>query len=147
MSATDLVAASRNRSVVGRFAGHRAAAGRLSLESATVERRELPGLAGRVDAVGQPAVVSSDWYVGARDQADLVLTYQLRADARGDFVLRAVKTDAGAEGRGVTLSLVAELMEDEVLVAVDAATSQDPRERGVAMRILGEALEQFRAGA
>jgi hypothetical protein len=134
-----LVAATRNRALVGRFAGHQAAAGRLARESGTVERRALPGL------VGQDHYAGTEWYVDARDEDYLVRTYGLRSDARGDFVLRAVKTDDRLDNDGVTLHLVMALMtDDDVLTALDSATSEDPRERGVSMRLLDDALDRFR---
>jgi hypothetical protein len=134
-----LVAAGRNRALVGRFAGHPAAASRLARESDIVKRRALPGL------VGRDIGAERDWYVDAREEDYLVRAYGLQSDARGDFVLRAVTTDRLSDNEGVTLRLVAALMTDDVLTAMDSATSEDPRERGVAMRILDDALDRFRA--
>ena len=63
--------------------------------------------------------------------------YGLRSDAGGDFVLRAVQTEHRLSEDGVTFHLViALMMDDDVLTALDSATSEDPRERGVAMRVL-----------
>ncbi len=134
----DLVASTRNRAVVGRFNGHQSAAGRIAGDSSTVERRALPGL------VGRDHHVETDWYVEARDENHLVRSYGLRSNARGDFVLRAVKTEDMSHERGVTLELVIALMVGDVLTALDSATSEDPRERGVAMRVLDDALDRFR---
>ncbi|MGA8256681.1 MAG: hypothetical protein WB767_08915, partial [Nocardioides sp.] len=133
----DLVAATRNRALVGRFTGHQSAAGRLG-ESSAVERRALPGL------VGQDRHAGTDWYVDSRHEDHLVQTYGLRPNPRGDFVLRAVKTEDRPEAEGVTLDLVVALMLDDVLAALDSATSEDPRERGVATQVLDDVLYRFR---
>ena len=138
LGSDDLVAATRNRAVVGRFTGHQSAAERIVGDSSTVERRALPGL------VGQNQRVETDWYVDARDEDHLVRTYGLRSNARGDFVLRAVETEDLLGKGGVTLHLVTALMMDDVLTALDSATSDDPRERGVAMQALDDALARFR---
>ena len=134
----DLVAATRNRALVGRFTGHQSAAGRLAGDSRTVARRALSGL------VGQDHHAGTDWYVDARDEDYLVRTYGLRSSARGNFVLRAIKTEDRLDKDGVTLHLAIALMMDDVLTALDSATSEDPRERGVAMRVLDDALGKFR---
>ncbi|MEP7021761.1 MAG: hypothetical protein ABI808_14015 [Pseudonocardiales bacterium] len=142
IDAAALVAATRNRARVSRFSGHESAAGRLSTERNTITRLALPGL------VEQRPDVETDWYVDARDEARLVRTYALRPDVRGRFVLRFVKTEDHAGDVGLTFDLVASLVaDDEVLTALDSATSDDPRERGVAVRVLDETLERFRAHA
>ncbi|MCW2751477.1 MAG: hypothetical protein JWR83_2587 [Aeromicrobium sp.] len=138
MGSDDLVAATRNRALVSRFTGHRSAVGRLAGDSSTVERRALPGL------VGRDHHAETDWYVDARKEDYLVRTYGLRSNARGDFVLRAVKTEDRLDRDGVNLHLVISLMMDDVLTALDSATSEDPRERGVAMQVLDDALDRFR---
>lgn len=70
----------------------------------------------------------------------------MRAAPSGTFVLRCVETDAEAAGTGVTMDLVNTLMaRGNVLTAVEAAASGDPRERGVALRFLKESLDRFRA--
>jgi hypothetical protein len=136
-----LVAATRNRAVVRRFAGHDAAAGRLTRDSRTVARRALPRL------VDRGHHVETDWYVGARDVEDLIQSFGLRPDPRGRFVLRSVATGDPVKGE-VTLGLVHALMkDDDVLSALDSATSDDPRERGVATRVLDDALGRFRGDA
>ncbi len=137
LDSADLVAATRNRALIGRFAGHPAAADRLSRESSTVKRRELREL------VGKNQNAETDWYVDAREENYLVRTYGLHADARGNFVLRAVATEDRQGNDGVTLQLVTALMDEDVLTALDSSTSEDPRERGVAMRILDDALDRF----
>jgi hypothetical protein len=93
--------------------------------------------------VGPDDEAQRDWYVDAREEDHLVRTHGLRSDARGDFVLRALETDDHVDNAGVTLDLVAALMQGDVLTALDSATSEDPRERGVAMRILDDALDRF----
>ncbi len=135
-----LVAGTRNRAHVGRFAGQQTAAGRLAAEPGTVGRRALPGL------VGQRQDAETDWYVDARDEDQLVRTYGLHFDVRGNFVLRAVETENHLDNDGLTLGLVATLMmKDDVLTALDSATSEDPRERGIATRALDDALARFRS--
>ena len=134
----DLVASTRNRAAVSRFTGHQSATGRIAGDSSTVERRALPGL------VGQDQRAQTDWYIDARDEDYLVRTYGLRSNARGDFILRAVETEDLLNKRGVTIQLVIGLMMDDVLTALDSATSDDARERGVAMRVLDDALDRFR---
>ncbi len=141
INSNDLVAASRNRAVVGRFAGHQVTASRIGGEPSTVERRALPGLVG-VDYQAQ-----RDWYVDVRYLHDLVRTYGLLSESSGDFVLRAVATDDPHDREGVTIKLVGELMQGDVLAALDAATSEDPRERGIAVRTLDDALKRFRDDA
>lgn len=140
MGSSDLVAATRNRALVSRFTGHQSAVGRLAGDSRTIARRALPGL------VGQNHHAETDWYVAARDEDYLVRAYGLRSNSRGDFVLRAVKTEDRLDKDGITLNLVIALMVDDVLTALDSATSEDPRERGVAMRLLDNALDRFRGG-
>lgn len=139
IDAAALAAATRNHALVARFTGHDAAASRLAREPNTVRRRALPGLAG----LRQNA--ETDWYVDARDEDHFVRTYGLRADPRGTFVLRTVETDDRLDNDGVTLDLVATLMmEEDVLTALDSTTSEDPREQGVAKRILDDVLARFR---
>lgn len=139
IDSADLVAATRNRALIGRFTGHTAAVDRLRREARTVDRRALRGL------VAQSHDTQADWYIDSRDEDFLVRTYGLRSDARGNFVLRAVNTKDRLENDGVTLDLVATLMsDDDVLTALDSAISEDPRERGVAMSVLDEALDRFR---
>jgi hypothetical protein len=135
-----LVASTRNRALVRRFAGHDAAAVRLARDPRTVGRRVLRGV------VGHGQHVEGDWYVGAPDLKDLMLAYGLRADPGGNFVLRSVATGDPAHG-AVALDLVRELMTDDVLTALDSATSADPRERGAATRALDDALARFRGDA
>lgn len=79
-----------------------------------------------------------------RDLDRLVRTYSLRPHVRGNLVLRAVHTGDRLDGEGVSLDLVRTLMDNDVLVALDAATSEDPRERGVATRMVSDALTRFR---
>lgn len=138
IDAPALAAVTRNHALVTRFTGHDAAAGRLARECRTVRRRALPGLA------VQPQDAESDWYVDARDHDHFVRTYGLRADPRGTFVLRAVETD-DLDNAGVgLLGLIATLMvKADVLTALGSITSQDPREQGVAKRILTDALTRF----
>lgn len=141
INAARLVAATRNRALVDRFAGHSSATERLSAESCTINRRALRGLASRSPDV------AGDFYLDVRDQGRLVRTYSLRPHARGNIALRALITDDVADDDGITLNLVRSLMQDaDVLPALDAATSEDPRERGVAFQILDDALSRFGQG-
>ena len=139
IESVDLVAATRNRALIGRFTGHQSAVGRLTSESSTVKRRTLPGL------LAKSHHAETDWYIDAREEHKLVRKYGLRSDAGGDFVLRTVQTEHRLNEDGVTFHLViALMMDDDVLTALDSATSEDPRERGVAMRVLDDALNRFR---
>lgn len=134
-----LVAATRNRAVMGRFAGHSSAVERLARARRVVVRRALPGI------VDSGAVGSVDCYIDARDEREIVAKYGLRADGRGTFVLRGVKAQEESDDLGLTMAMVKTVMAaSTVLTALDSAVAEDPRERGVALRLLNDALAQFR---
>lgn len=132
-----LVSATRNRARVGRFAGHQAVARRLDREAGAWARRALPQL------VSPGHVEEGDWYVDGRHVAHLIERYGLVPDIGGPYTLRVVETDDD-----VTPELLADLIgHADVLAALDAATTRDPRERGVAIRNLDDVLAEFqRAG-
>jgi hypothetical protein len=128
-----LVSATRSRAEVTRFAGHEAVARRLDREAGTWARRALPQL------VAPGHAGHTDWYVDARRMDHLVERYGLLPDIRGQYTFRLVETD-----NDVTYDRVADLVQSDVLTALDAASGGDPRERGVATRLLDDALAAFR---
>lgn len=139
MNAEQLVAAARNRALIGHFSGHPAVVARLHADSRTVAQRSLPGLTllGTV----------TDWYIERRDERCLVNEYGLQANPAGDLVIRAVDTNPYLSFPAIDLTDVADLIDRGVLTALDAATSPDPRESGVAKRLLSDALGGFRSDA
>lgn len=139
MNAKQLIAAARNRALIGHFNGHPAAVDRLHADTRTVAQRSLPGL-----STGSAA---TDWYIAARDESGLINEYGLQANPAGDLVLRAVNTDLYLGFPAVTLTDVANLITRRVLTALDAATSPDPRESGLAKRLLDDAVDGFRSHA
>lgn len=127
MEVDDLVAGTRNRATVRRYRGHPAAASRIREDLRLFDRSVL----GLVTVTDEGA----DGYVATQAESLLVERYSLRASSRGNFVLRATDFD---------LDEVARLGADSpVLVALDSASSTDPREREVARRALEQHLEQF----
>lgn len=123
----DLVTRMRDRAQVHTFEAHRAALPRLRDTVATTNTRVL----GITDAVGE----SIDGYVSADDLDSLVRTLGLRADVSGPVTLRVT---------GFDFDRARVLVDTSVVAALDAATSIDPRLRGVGRRILGELLESYR---
>lgn len=117
----------RDRAQVRIYAAHRAAIPRLRDVAALVDMRAL----GVTDTVGE----GIDGYVAAHDLDDLVQTLGLRADAGGAVTLRVTAFD---------FDRVHGLVDTSVAAALDAATSTDPRLRGVGRRALGELLETYR---
>lgn len=117
----------RDRATVRVYDGHPSAAERLR-EDLVVASRSRLGLVETNTGV--------DGYLATHRLETLVRRYALREDAAGSFILRAT---------GFDLDLVAHLTtHSDVLAAVDAATSLDPRERGAGERALASALERFR---
>ena len=123
----DLVTRMRDRAQVHTFEAHRAALPRLRDHVATTNMRAL----GITDAVGE----SIDGYVAVHDLDALARTLGLRADASGPVTLRVT---------GFNFDRVRALVGTSVVAALDAATSTDPRLRGVGRRTLGELLESYR---
>ena len=124
---TELTVRLRDRAVVTTCSGHRSVAERLRAELVIPGRQRL-GL------VEDETVL--DGYVHADQFADLVRRYRLIEDPAGPIVLRSTPTD---------IDFVRYLAAfNRTLAAVDAATSLDPRERGVGERNLLSRLELFR---
>jgi len=135
MEAGELVAATRDRARRCRYAGHESALGRIRADGRAVEVRSVPGLAGRT------STSPLECYVDDALVEELVSRFRLEQDVRGNMVLLSVRSDADGLGeRGVSMDLVRSLMDGEILPAIDAATSEDPRERGLALDVLDESL-------
>lgn len=124
---SDLVARLRDRAAIGIYSGHRSAVVRLRDELVAVDR----GALGLVDDANRV-----DGYLAVDALAATVRRFGLREDANGAITIRATGFDLAVVERLATASAVA--------TAVDAATSLDPRERGVGERALALALERFR---
>lgn len=129
MSAEELVARSRNRAVVHRYAGHPSAVGRV--RAATVSTHLVARRLGLAD------VSAVDAYVGADEFDEVVRSHALVRDASGAFTLRATT---------MAIDVVGDLVSNgEVVAALDLAESLDVRERSVGTKALQDALESFRA--
>ncbi len=124
---TELTIRLRGRATVTTWSGHRSVIERLRKELVIPGRQRL-GL------VEDDTIV--DGYIHADRIADLVRRYRLSEDTNGSITLRSTYMDIdfitylGAFSR--------------TLAAVDAATSLDPRERGVGEQVLARRLELFR---
>ena len=124
---TELAIRLRDRATVTTWSGHRSVIERIRKELVVPGRRRL-GL------VEGDAIV--DGYIHADRIADLVRRCRLDEDATGSITLRYTHMDMDF------ISYLAAL--NRTLAAVDAATSLDPRERGVGERVLVRRLELFR---
>jgi hypothetical protein len=123
----DLVSRCRDRAAVRTYSGHRSVLDRLRGQI-VVPNSEGLGLA--------PAG-GLDGYLAAGDAPGAVRRFALREDPAGTITLRAT---------GFVPDTVARLARaGPVLAALDAASSLDPRVRGVGRRALGDALDSFRA--
>ena len=125
--ADDLLTRMRDRARVHTYLAHRAALSRLRGRLATTNLRQL----GITDAVDD----SVDGYLAETDLDKAVRTLGLRADASGTVVLRTT---------GFDFDRVRDLVATTTVAALDAATSTDPRLRGVGRRALSELLEAYR---
>ncbi len=123
----DLLTRTRDRARVRTFEAHRAALPRLREVVAVSNTRAL-GLTDAVDA-------SMDGYVAASDLDKISRDLSLRADPTGTVTLRVT---------GFDFERVRALVDTSVVAALDAATSTDPRLRGVGRRALAESLEAYR---
>lgn len=121
--ADDLLTRMRDRAQIHIFAAHRAALPRLREQIASTDLRLL-GITGAVDD-------SVDGYLAEAALDDTVRTLGLRADAGGAVIVRTTRFDFGR---------VRDLVATTTVAALDAATSTDPRLRGVGRRTLGELL-------
>lgn len=123
----DLLRRLRERARVHTYSAHRAAIPRLR-DHVVPSSLRLIGITAVVDD-------SVDGYLAADDLDGLVRVLGLRADPHGPVVLRTTEFDFDRVRRLVATTTVA---------ALDAATSTDPRLRGVGRRVLGELLEAYR---
>ena len=128
--ADDLLTRLRDRTRVHTFLAHPAAHTRL---------RELivPSDYGLVGLSGASAA-QVDGYLPEADLDTVVHDHALRADVSGTVVLRTT---------GFDVDQVRALVATPTVAALDAATSTDPRVRGVGLRVLVERLESFRVHA
>lgn len=123
----ELLTRMRDRERVHTFEAHRAALPRLR---ALIVSTNL-SLLGITDAVDD----SVDGYLTEADLDDLVRTLGLRAATSGAVVVRTT---------GFDFARVRDLVATSTVAALDAATSTDPRLRGVGRRALDELLEAYR---
>lgn len=123
----DFVARTRNRAVVHTYTGHPSAIERLIHDMATTDHAKL--------GLTPNPTERADGYLDAATLDSTVTFLGLREDPQGAITVRATN---------FTFDIVARLAEETVLAALDAATSLDPRERGVGERALAAALESYR---
>ena len=127
---TDLTIRLRDRATVTTWSGHRSVTERVREELAVPGRQRL-GL------VEDDAIV--DGYIYADRIAEVVRRYRLSEDTTGSITLRYTNMD---------IEFIQYLAAfNRTLAAVDAATSLDPRERGVGEKVLVGRLELFRENA
>lgn len=123
----DLLTRTRDRAHVRTFETHRAALPRLR-EIVAVANTRAVGLTDAIDT-------SVDGYVAASDLDKISRDLSLRADPAGTATLRVT---------GFDFEQVRTLVDTSVGAALDAATSTDPRIRGIGRRVLAESLEAYR---
>jgi len=123
----ELLTRTRDRAGVQPFTAHRAALPRLRDVVIPANLAQL----GIVDAGGDRV----DGYIAADILDTTVRSLGLQADGGGNVLLRVTAFD---------FDRVAELAGTRVVAALDAATSLDPRMRGVGQRSLTELLEAYR---
>jgi len=123
----DLVARARDRAVVHTYAGHPSAIGGLIHDMTTTDQAGLGLTPNSVERV--------DGYIEAATLDSTVSFLGLREDPTGAITVRATNFN---------FDIVVELADEIVLAALDAATSLDPRERGVGERALAAVLENHR---
>jgi len=131
-SSEEVVARTRNRAVVHRLTGHRAALDRIAGEMI------LSGANRNVGDLTASTRDRIDGYVDSGQYDGLVARYRLTADAgeAGNVVLRVT---------GFDVETVAAITQSgDVLAGLDLATSLDTRERSTGMEVLGHALEGLR---
>lgn len=127
---TELAIRMRDRATVTTWSGHRSVVARVR------EELVIPGRQ-RLGLVEDATVV--DGYIHTDRIADLVSRYRLMADPAGSITLRCTSMDTDFVKHLATFN--------RTLAAVDAATSLDPRERGVGEQTLIGRLELFRENA
>ena len=124
----DLIAQTRDRSRVHTYQGHPAALARLSRELVTTDARVLGLVGTRHNSV--------DGYLAAERLGTITSIFGLGADPSGNVTIRSTTFDLNAI-RDIAAH-------DDVLVALDAATSTDPRESGSGEQALAAALDRYR---
>lgn len=124
---TDLAIQLRDRATVTTWSGHRSVTDRIRQDLVVPGRK-------RIGLVEDDTLV--DGYIHTDDVHDLVRRNRLSQDTTGTITLRITSMD---------IDFVKYLAAfNRTLAAVDAATSLDPRERGVGERVLVGRLELFR---
>jgi hypothetical protein len=131
VQADELTSLARNRADIQTYDGHAAALDRLARDARVVQPRMLTELT---------ATVNRDWYIDSSVLDEVVERLALQESSRGRIVLRSVERDY------LDLARVAD-ERSEVLTSLDSATSEEPRERGAALRTLERALARFRGDA
>ncbi|WEV78843.1 hypothetical protein O9K63_03340 [Janibacter cremeus] len=123
----DLVPRMRDRARVCTFEAHRAALPRLR-DLIVVSNTSSLGITEAIDG-------SVDGYLAAGDLDRVVVMLGLRADPGGAVTLRVTSFD---------FARARELVTTPVTAALDAATSTDPRMRGIGNRALHKLLKAYR---
>lgn len=125
----ELLVRTRDRARVHTYTAHASALPLLR------EKLAVTGLAtlGIVDSADD---TSLDGYLADTDLDSTVRALGLRADAGGNVTIRATGFDFGVVSELVT--------NGRIVAALDAATSLDPRIRGVGERALTDALDTYR---
>lgn len=124
---TELAIRLRDRAIVTTWSAHRSVIDRVRKELVVPGRKRL-GL------VEDGAIL--DGYLHAERMAALVRRYRLSEDTTGSLTLRYTNMDIDF------IEYLAAF--NRTVSAVDAATSLDPRERGVGQQALASRLELFR---
>jgi hypothetical protein len=123
----ELVTRLRDRAQVRTFLAHRAALPDLQEIVASADLQRI-GMAASYDE-------RADGYLPAGDLEALIKKWALRPDPNGKVTLRVT---------GFDFSKVRELVGTSTVAALDAATSIDPRVRGVGRRTLEDLLAAYR---
>ncbi|MBM6403302.1 hypothetical protein JQN72_03455 [Phycicoccus sp. CSK15P-2] len=124
----DLITQTRNRASTRTYQGHPSALRRLLDDLVTTDASALGLVGTRTDSV--------DGYLDVDRVDSTVSFFGLRSDLSGNVTIRTT---------GFDLDVVRDLADHGVvLAALDAATSRDPRERGVGERALTQSLDRFR---
>ena len=125
----ELLVRTRERARVSTFRAHTAALPRLREVVTTADLGRL----GIVDAAGD---IRLDGYLPAEELQSTVRTLGLVNDSSGNVTLRATNFD---------FDVVRDVISSgHIEAALDAATSLDPRSRGVGERALAKALDTYR---
>lgn len=124
---TELAIRLRDRATVTTWSGHRSVIERVREELVVPDRQRL-GLVEDANIV--------DGYIDVHRMADLVRRHRLGQETTGSITLRHTE---------MNIDFIKHLAtRNRTLAAVDAATSLDPRERGLGEQVLVRRLELFR---